>query len=111
MKTCIDHEEMGFVVVFDNNIDDVGDYCPVCKMQEAFDKFDFWKEEKKKRKGQRLKKIDASKAPDTAPYFAFVSDKWGYDYARNALLHYIEQKGLSEDCEKWLDKNFPSDRT
>lgn len=51
--------------------------------------------------------IDLENPPDIAPRFRFWGDKWNHEYARNALLHYIAIKGLAEDCERWLEKEFP----
>jgi hypothetical protein len=43
--------------------------------------------------------------PHTGAYFFLYGEKWDFEYARNALLHFIEEKGLSDECKKWLEKH------
>lgn len=56
------------------------------------------------------KNIDAGEAPNSETWSKFAAEKWGYDYARNALLHYVVAKGLDKDCLAWMDAHFPDDR-
>ena len=52
---------------------------------------------------------DLTYAPQTAPrYFLWGSD-FDFEIARNVLLHYINEKGLNEDCLKWLKERFPEE--
>lgn len=53
--------------------------------------------------------IDLENPPSIPVYFRFWAEKWSHEYARNALLHYLAAKGLSEDCDQWLSKEFPED--
>ena len=49
--------------------------------------------------------IDYSETPSTSLYFHISGEKWDMDHQRNALLHYIESKGLSDECLTWLQEN------
>ena len=54
--------------------------------------------------------IDASQPPNIEVASKFGCEKWGDDYARNALLHYVKAKGLEKDCLAWVDAHFPDER-
>ena len=53
---------------------------------------------------------DPSNPPSTAPYFKFYAEKWDHEYARNVLLHFINQKKLNKTLDKWLEKHYPDER-
>jgi len=57
-----------------------------------------------------MKAPDPSNPPATAPYHKFWSEKWDHEYARNVLLHFINQKKLNKTLDKWLEKYYPDDR-
>jgi hypothetical protein len=53
---------------------------------------------------------DPANPPTTNPYYIFCTDKWDMSYARNVLLHFVNEKCMNDELEKWLNKNYPSDR-
>ena len=48
-----------------------------------------------------------SDPPSSPAYFKLYADKFDHEFARNALLHFIEENGLSEKCANWLEEKFP----
>jgi len=50
---------------------------------------------------------DYTRPPHSRPYFHISSEKWDMENQRNALLHYIHEKGLDEDCLVWVKENAP----
>ena len=51
--------------------------------------------------------VDFSQPPHTRPYFHITAEKWDGDHQRNALLHFINAKGLDDECLEWLYANAP----
>jgi hypothetical protein len=47
--------------------------------------------------------------PDSQLYYLFYAEKFDMCYARNILLNFIEEKGLSEECLNWILKIFPDE--
>jgi hypothetical protein len=46
--------------------------------------------------------------PNKRPTGKFAAEKCDDRYARNALLNYIEEKGLTDDLAEWMEANLPS---
>lgn len=59
--------------------------------------------ERQQKKAQSL--LDA---PSTPPYFnLWAGHRFCMESQRNILLHFIESKGLSQECDRYIDKHFP----
>lgn len=55
----------------------------------------------------KVMRYDFTEAPDSKPRFTFSADKWDDNYARNACLYFIQEKGLDEEFMAWLLENSP----
>ena len=66
-----------------------------------------------------MQKVDENKdsqdmlndPPANGLWGKFAAEKWDHEYARNVLLHFIDQKGLTEEADAWVDKNWPEDKS
>jgi hypothetical protein len=65
----------------------------------------------KKIKKQRIEEAEKLlDAPSTPPYFnLWAGNRFDMDQERNILLHFIESKGLSDECDAYIDKHFPKE--
>jgi len=48
---------------------------------------------------------DFNSGPSSKARFHFMTDKWDDHFARNALLYYINEKGLDDEFLNWLEAN------
>ena len=51
--------------------------------------------------------IDFTAPPSSRPYFHISSEKWDMENQRNALLHYVHEHQLDDECLNWVKENAP----
>jgi len=56
------------------------------------------------KKGELDMEKDILDAPANHLWGLFASDKWDHEYSRNALLNFIDEKGLTDEVVKWIEE-------
>ena len=54
---------------------------------------------------QEKEKQDIFRYPDSPLYYGILAEKWSHEYARNALINFIEEKGLTQVAIDWVEEN------